>query len=71
MEDLDTMVGILRQVVLEDRPELLADEETRWRLKDTVERGKARVRAQERPFSRRTVNASLCDGEHRSLMRQQ
>ena len=71
MEDLDTMVGILRQVVLEDRPELLADEETRWRLKDAVERGKARVRAQGRPFSRRTVNASLRDGEHRSLMHQQ
>jgi hypothetical protein len=64
------MAEILRQVVLEDRPEVL-DNETRWQLKDAIERGKARVRAQGRPFSRRTVNASLRDGEHHNLMHQQ
>jgi hypothetical protein len=70
IEDLDTMAEILRQVVLEDRPEVL-DYETRWQLKDAIERGKARVRAQGRPFSPRTVNASLRDGEHHALMHQQ
>jgi hypothetical protein len=63
------MVGILRQVVLEDRPEVL-DTETRWQLEDAIERRKARVRAQGRPFSPRTVNASLRDGEHHNLMHQ-
>jgi hypothetical protein len=32
-------------VVLEDRPEVLKDQETRWRLEDAVERSKARERA--------------------------
>ena len=72
LEDLDTMVEVLRQVTLEDGPELLMlDQETRWRLEDAVERSKARERAQGRPFSRREVNASLRDGEHRNLMHQQ
>ena len=44
IEDLDTMVGILRQVVLEDRPEVLDDEATRWRLEDAAERGKSLLR---------------------------
>jgi hypothetical protein len=70
IEDLDIMVGILRQVVLEDRPVVL-DNETRWQLKDAIERGESRVRAQGRPFSRRTVNASLRAGEHLNLMHQQ
>lgn len=45
VEDLDIMVGILRQVVLEARLEALNDKKTRWRLEDAVERGKARERA--------------------------
>ena len=45
LEDLDTMAGIIRQVVLERRPELLNDEETRWRLESAVERSKERQRA--------------------------
>jgi hypothetical protein len=69
-EDLDTMVEILRRVVLERRPDVLDDGETRRRLEDAVARSKARERAQGRPFSRRSVNARLRRGEHRELMHQ-
>jgi hypothetical protein len=72
LEDLDTMVEVLQQVVLKDGSEVLAlDEETRRRLEDALARGKAREQAQDRPFSRREVNASLRDGEHHNLMHQQ
>jgi hypothetical protein len=54
---------ILREVGLERRPEVL-DDETRWRLVEAVERGKARERARGRPFSRRAANARLRKGEH-------
>jgi hypothetical protein len=57
---------------LKDGSEVLAlDQETRWRLEDVLERGRARERAQGRPFSRRDVNAGLRDGEHHNLMHQQ
>jgi len=72
LEDLDTVVEVLRQVAQKDGSEALAlDQETRWRLEDALERAKAREPAQGRPFSRRDVNASLRDGEHRNLMHQQ
>lgn len=70
-DDLHTMADILREVVLEDRPEVLRDQETRWRLEDAVERSKARERARGRPFARRAVNAQLRKGEHLVLMHQQ
>ncbi len=72
LEDMDTMVEVLRQVALKDGSEMLKlDQETRWRLEDALARGKAREEAQGRPFSRRDVNASLRDGEHLNLMHQQ
>ena len=72
LEDLDTMVEVLQQVALKDGSEPLAlDQETRWRMEDALERGKAREGAQGRPFSRREINASLRDGEHHTLMQQQ
>jgi len=72
LEDLDTMVEVLRQVALKDGSEVLAlDQETRGRLEDALERTKAREQARGRPFSRREVNASLRDGEHHNLMHQQ
>ena len=71
LEDLDTMTEILRQVVLEDRPEVLDDQNTRWQLEEALERAKAREEAQGRPFSRRKVNACLRDDEHHNLMHQQ
>ncbi len=70
-DDLDTMADILREVVLEDRPEVLKDQETRWRLEDAVERSKARERARGISFVRRTVNARLRKGEHQVVMHQQ
>ena len=71
MEDLHTMADILREVVLGDRPELLKDQETPWRLEDAVERSKAREHARDHPLVRRTVNAQLRKGEHLVLMHQQ
>jgi hypothetical protein len=71
LEDLGTMAEILREVVLERCPELLDDEETRWWLEEAVERSRARESAREQPFSRRSVNARLCKGEHLELMHQQ
>jgi hypothetical protein len=51
LEDLDTMVEVLRQVALKDGSEPLAlDQETRWQLEDALERAKAREEAQGRPF---------------------
>ena len=72
LEDLDTMVEVLRQVALKAGSEPLAlDQETRWQLEDALERAKAREEAQGRPFSRREINTSLRDGERRILMHQQ
>jgi hypothetical protein len=71
LEDLDTMAEILRQVVLEERSEVLNDQETCWRLENAVERSKMRERAQGRPFSRRDVNAGLRNDEHHTFMYQQ
>lgn len=70
-EDLATMAEIIGAVALDRRPEILDDEETRWRLEDALDRSRARQRAQGKPFSRRAVNASLREGEHRNLMHQQ
>ncbi len=58
-------------VVLEHRPEVLDDQNTRWQLEAALERAKAREEAQGRPFSRREVNARLRDDEYHNLMHQQ
>ena len=72
LEDLDTVVEVLQDVMQKDESEKLAlDQETRWRLEDAVERARAREDAQGRPFSRRDVNARLRAGEHHTLMHQQ
>ncbi len=65
LEDLEEMADVLRAVVLERRPEVLDEQETRWRLEDAVER------AQGRPFSRRSVNVRLRKRGHLELMHQQ
>lgn len=57
-EDLQIMVGIARKVLLEERPEILRDEETRWELEGALERSRARELARGKPFSRRTVPVS-------------
>ena len=69
-ENLQIMVKIARQVLLEERPEVLNDEETRWELEEALERYRARELAQGKPFSRRAVNACLRRGEHLELMHQ-
>jgi hypothetical protein len=69
-EDLQTMVEIAREVLLEERPEVLNDEERRWELEDALERYRAREIARGKPFSRRAVNASFRSGEHLQLMHQ-
>src|SRR3979411_1719327 len=61
LEDLETMATILQQVVLEDRPEVLDDQDARSELEGAVERAKAREEARGRPFSRREVNAGFGD----------
>ncbi len=70
LEDLGTMEDIIGQVALERRPDILDDEETRWRLEQALERAQARERAQGTPFSRRSVNDRLRQGEHREFMHQ-
>jgi hypothetical protein len=46
LEDMDTMVEVLQQIVLKDGSEVLAlDQNTRWRLEDALERAKAREKA--------------------------
>lgn len=69
-EDLHTMVEIARELLLEERPEVLNDEERRWELEGALERYRAREMAQGKPFSRRAVNASLRRGEYLQLMHQ-
>ena len=69
--DLGAMAEIIGDIVLERRPGVLDEEETRWRLGQAVERSQARERAQGRPFSQRSVNERLRRGEHHNLMHQQ
>lgn len=45
LSDSYTMADILRQVMLEDRPEVLRDKEKRWQSENAVERATARERA--------------------------
>ena len=71
LEDLHTMADILREVVLENRPEVLRDEDKRWQLENALERAKARERAKGSPFVQRSVNARLRKREHLVFMHQQ
>jgi len=71
LEDLHTMADILREVLLENRPEVLGDQDKRWQLEIALERVKARERARGSLFVRRSVNARLWKGEHLVLMHQQ
>jgi len=70
-EDIHTMADIVEQAVLERRPEVLDDADTRWALEQALARTQVRERWTGVPFSRRTVNARLRRGEHREIMHQQ
>jgi Plasmid pRiA4b ORF-3-like protein len=50
LEDLGTMVEIIHPIVLERRPEILDDDETRWRLENALDRTRSRERAKGKPF---------------------
>jgi hypothetical protein len=69
-EDFDTMVGLLKAIVLHGQHELLDDEGKRWELEDAVERSQARQPFLADQFSRREVNARFREDEHRRLMHQ-
>lgn len=70
LDDLDTMAGLLKEIVLEGKQELLGDPDTRWELEHAVERSKAREPFLADGFSRREVNARFRKDEHHRLMHQ-
>jgi len=49
------MADVLREVVLENRLDLLRDEDKRWALESAMERSEARERARGIPFVRPTI----------------
>jgi len=58
LEDLGSMAEIIGDVVLERRPEVLDDEETRWRLEQAVERSRARACSRAAVFTTHGKRAS-------------
>jgi hypothetical protein len=70
LEDLGTLVEIIDLIVLEHRPEILDDDETRWRLENALDRTQARERAKGKPFMRPSVDDRLRHGEHVDFMHQ-
>ena len=71
MSDLDTMTGVLEEVLRTRTTAALDDPDTRWEFEAALERMQERERFLPIPFSRREVNARLRRGEHRLLMHQQ
>ena len=69
-EDFDTMISLLKAIVLDGQHELLDDEGKCWELEDAVERSQARQPFLADGFSRREVNARFRRDEHRRLMHQ-
>jgi hypothetical protein len=56
--------------VIEHRFDHLNNDETRWRLEQAIDRTQERERVHGIPFSRRSVNERLREGEHRDFMHQ-
>jgi hypothetical protein len=71
MNDLDTMTGVLQEVLRTRTAAVLDDPDTRWDFELALERMQERERFLPVPFSRREVNERLRRGEHRVLMHQQ
>jgi hypothetical protein len=65
------MAEIIGQVALDLRPEVLDQDETRWRLDSAVGRSQARERATGGHSPAASQYPSACCGEHRDLMHQQ
>jgi hypothetical protein len=57
LEDLSAMAEIIGEVALERRPEVLDNEDTRWRLEQAVEHSQERERARRAPVRRRPSHA--------------
>jgi hypothetical protein len=71
MSDLDTMTGVLEEVLHTRTTAVLDDPDAREEFEAALERMQARERFLPVPFSRRAVNARLRRGEHHVLMHQQ
>ena len=71
LEDMWTIVEAIGQILLQGRESVLEDEDRVWDLREALNRSESRQRAKGQPFSRRTVNKRLREGEHRVLMHQQ
>ncbi len=70
LEDIDTMVGVLDRIVLQDRPHLLDDGEVWWQREDALERSRAREPFRQNRFDRRAVNARLRAGDRHAFKHQ-
>jgi hypothetical protein len=71
MDDLDTVTGVLEEVLRTRTTAVLDDPDTRREFEAALERMRERESFLPVPFSRRAVNARFRRGEHRSLMHQQ
>lgn len=70
MDDLATMAEFVEQVVLNGDPAMLDDEDTRYAVERAIDRSRAREPFLNGRFSRRNVNKSFLQDDHRRLMHQ-
>ncbi len=70
LEDIDTLAGLLKEIILDGKHGLLDDEDTRSALEDAVDRSRTRQQFLPGGFSRRKVNQRFLQAEHRRLMHQ-
>ena len=70
LEDIADIADFVDQVVLQERYELLKDEQQRWKMDDILARCRAREPYLDDHFSRRTVNNAFRQREHQRLMHQ-
>ena len=70
MEDIAEIADFVDQVVLQERYELLKDEQQRWKMEAILDRCRARELYLDEHFSRRTVNHAFRQNEHQRLMYQ-
>ena len=68
LEDLGTMAEIIGPIVLERRPDILDDEETRWRLENALDRTRAPADAMDAARCASSIaDANSCVGWHVAL----
>ena len=71
MDDLASVVELVREVVLNGKEELLDDADKRWEWEQALERMQARQPFMTDAFCRRTANERFRGDEHHVLMHQQ